>query len=105
IDFKIDDNKVGTMDGDGLIAIENTELFAVPMFGPITPLIGEIVNRDKAGFQKARDAFATFKIQNGVLMTSDFHTSTRSLNFTGEGSIDLRDRTLDMTMRMNARGL
>ena len=44
-------------------------------------------------------------INDGVLSTADFSTSTRSLNFAGDGSIDMRDRTIDMTMRLNARGL
>ena len=37
--------------------------------------------------------------------TNDFQTSTTSLNFVGEGKVNLTDRSLDMVMRMNARGL
>ncbi len=58
-----------------------------------------------AGFQRAKSAFCTFKIKNGVLSTKDFQTATTSLVFVGDGAVDLKDRTLDMTMRMNARGL
>jgi hypothetical protein len=93
------------MVGTGLLALENAELFSVPMFGPLTPLIVGVLNNADAGFQHAKDAFCTFKIQNGILNSQDFQTSTSSLNFVGNGSIDMRDRTLDLTMRMNARGL
>jgi hypothetical protein len=93
------------MDGDGLLALENAELFSVPMFGPLSPLIGNVLNDDRAGYQKAKNAFCTFKIQNGILSTNDFQTSTPSLNFAGDGSVDMVNRTLDMTIRMNARGL
>ena len=93
------------MNGEGLIALEKAELFSVPMFGPLTPLIGGVLNDERAGRQQARHAFCTFRIQNGILSTNDFQTSTSSLNFAGDGSIDLKERTLDMTMRMNARGL
>lgn len=105
IEFSLTDGKVETLNGAGLIALEKAELFSVPMFGPLTPLIGGVLNDERAGFQQAKHAFCTFKIQNGVLSTNDFQTSTSSLNFAGDGSIDLKERTLDMTMRMNARGL
>ncbi len=105
IDFSLSDNKIESMVGTGLLALENAELFSVPMFGPLTPLIVGVLNNADAGFQHAKDAFCTFKIQNGILNSQDFQTSTSSLNFVGNGSIDMRDRTLDLTMRMNARGL
>ncbi len=103
--FSITDGKVETMDGEGLLALEKAELFSVPMFGPLTPLIGGVLNDDKAGIQQARAAFCTFKIKDGILASDDFRTSTHSLNFAGNGTLDMRDRTIDMTMRMNARGL
>ncbi len=105
IEFSLTDGKVETMAGEGLLALEKAELFSVPMFGPLTPLIGGVLNDQRAGFQQAKHAFCTFKIQNGILNTNDFQTSTSSLNFAGDGSVDLKERTIDMTMRMNARGL
>lgn len=105
LEFSLTNGKVETMDGEGLIALDKAELFSVPMFGPLTPLIGGVLNDDRAGFQQAKHAFCTYKIQNGIFTTTDFQTSTSSLNFAGDGSVDLKERTLDMTMRMNARGL
>lgn len=105
IDFSLTDGKVSTMDGGGLLALENAELFSVPMFGPLTPLVSGMLNDEKAGSQRAKDAFFTFKIVDGILSSNDFQTSTDSLNFTGNGNVDMNDRTVDMTMRMNARGL
>jgi hypothetical protein len=105
IEFSINDGKIESMTGNGLLAMEDAELFSVPMFGPLTPLVGGVLNDDKVGIQKAKDAFCTFQIQKGVLSTNDFQTSTSSLNFAGNGSIDMKEQTLDMTMRMNARGL
>jgi hypothetical protein len=93
------------MSGDGLFALEKTELFSVPMFGPLSPLISGVLNDRRSGFERAKNAFCTFEIRNGVLRTRDFQTTTTSLNFVGEGEVDLSARTLEMTMRMNARGL
>lgn len=105
IEFAMNGGKVETMSGEGLVAIENSELFAVPMLGPLTPLIGNVLNNENAATQRAKSAFTTFSIQNGVVSSNDFQTSTHSLNFAGEGSVDMRDQTVDFTMRMNARGL
>ncbi len=105
IEFSIDDGKVATMGGEGLLALEDTELFSVPMFGPLTPLIGGVLNDPSAVTQMAKNAFCTFKIQDGILASKDFQTATRSLNFAGEGAVDMNTRTIDMIIRMNARGL
>jgi hypothetical protein len=85
--------------------LENAELFSVPMFGPLTPLVGGVLNDENAGVQRAKDAFCTFEIEDGILITKDFQTSTNSLNFAGNGSVNMKEQTLDMTMRLNARGL
>jgi hypothetical protein len=105
IEFSLNDSKIETMAGSGLLALKDAELFSVPMFGPLTPLVGGVLNDDKIGIQKAKDAFCTFRIQNGILSSNDFQTSTNSLDFAGNGAIDMKEQTLDMTMRMNARGL
>jgi len=105
IGFSLVDGKVETMGGEGLLALENTELFSVPMFGPLTPLIGDVVNNESAGTQMAKNAFCTFTIKDGILTSHDFQTSTRSLNFAGDGSVNMAAQTIDMIVRMNARGL
>ncbi len=105
INFSLNDNKVETMAGTGLLALEDAELFSVPMFGPLTPLVGGVLNDENAGVQRAKDAFCTFEIKDGILSSRDFQTTTNSLNFAGNGSVDMKQQTLDMTMRLNARGL
>jgi hypothetical protein len=105
LEFALTDGKVETMDGEGLFAIEKTELFAVPMFGPLSQVVSGVLNDRRAGFERAKEAFCTFTIRDGILTTRDFQTATTSLNFAGDGSVNLKERTLDMTMRLNARGL
>lgn len=105
LDFSIHDGKVETMNGEGLFALEKTELFSVPMFGPLSPLVGGVLNDKRAGFERAKSAFCTFRIEDGILSTRDFRTATKSLTFAGDGKVNMMERTLDMTMRMNARGL
>lgn len=105
IEFSMTDGKVETMNGTGLLGLEKAELFSVPIFGPLSPLISGVLNDRRSGFERAKSAFCNFTIKDGLLSTQDFRTSTTSLTFAGEGSVDLKELTLDMTMRMNARGL
>ena len=105
LDFSLTDGRVETMAGRGLFALEKTELFSVPMFGPLSPLVSGVLNDRRAGFERAKSAFCNFQIKDGVLATHDFRTSTSSLTFVGDGTVDLAERQLDMTIRMNARGL
>lgn len=105
LDFSLTNGDIATLDGSGLLGLEKAELFSVPMFGPLSPLIGAVLNNRRSGFERARSAFLNFRIEDGVLRTRDFRTQTKSLSFAGDGEVDLRDLTFDMTMRMNARGL
>jgi AsmA-like C-terminal region len=105
LEFGYIDDKLETMSGSGLLAVEKSVLFDAPILGPLSPLVAAVVGGRHAGFERARSAFCTFTIKDGVLHTKDFHTATTSLVFAGDGSVDLNNRTLDMTLRVDARGL
>jgi hypothetical protein len=105
IDFEHHGEAAASLGGEGLIALEDGELFSVPIFGPLSPVLSAVLANRKAGFQEAKDAFCTFTVKEGVLRTEDFLTTTPSLVFTGDATADLNRLTLDMTIRMNARGL
>jgi AsmA-like C-terminal region len=105
IKIKGDKNGTNTLTGDGQSTLVNGELFAVPIFGPLSPLIAGIVGDRRVGFERAENASATFTIKKGLLEFADFKTATGNLKFTGNGICDLDKKTLDMTIRMNARGL
>jgi hypothetical protein len=104
IEFELKSGRVETMNGKGLVALENAELFSVPMFGPLSHLISGVLQDKRAGFERAKSMFCNFVIRNGVIETRDFSSFTRSLTFTGDGSVDMRDQTMNMTMRMNTHG-
>ncbi len=105
IEFSIADNDIATLGGKGHAAFQDAHLFAVPILGPLSPLIAAIVDDRRTGYERAKDAFLTFHIEDGVIRSYDFRTTTTSLAFTGDGEVDLNDNSLDMTMRVNARGL
>ena len=105
IEFTIPNGSVTEMNGEGLLALEKAELFSVPMFGPLSKVMAKVLDDDRAGFERAKSAFCTFVIRKGILRTRDFQTATNSITFAGEGSVDLSERTIDFTIRLNARGL
>jgi hypothetical protein len=105
IKFELTEPGAAGLGGRGHIALEDGALFDVPVFGPLSPVISGVLGRPKAGFQEATDAFCHFEIENGVMRTADFLTTTPSMVFTGDGVADLNRRLLRMTIRMNARGL
>nr|WP_246417971.1 AsmA-like C-terminal region-containing protein [Haloferula luteola] len=104
-DFSLKGDQVSGLDAQGHLAIEDSQLFDVPILGPLSPVVATVLGNRKAGFQEASSAFFTFNVEEGVLHSHDFLTTTPSLVFTADGSADLNDQTLDMTVRMNARGL
>lgn len=104
IDFTSVPGHTNALQGKGVVGLRNGQLFHVPIFGPLSPPIGGVLGK-KFSHEQARDASATFVLRNGVAYTKDFLTSTPSTTFVGEGKIDLVNKRVDMTMRMNARGL
>ena len=104
-EFRGTSGDVRTLNGTGAIGLEHGHLFFVPVLGPLSPILGDILGDKRSSHEEARDASCTFAVKDGVFLTRDFLTSTPSTVFTGDGSIDLRRKTIDMTIRMNARGL
>lgn len=103
--FSTPTSRLADLDGEGSLALTDGELFAVPIFGPLSPIISSVLGNERAGFEHARDAFCTFRLQHGILTTSDFFTETPSVVFAGDGTVNLATRTLDLTMLLDARGL
>jgi hypothetical protein len=98
-------DKVETMSGTGLAALEDSVLFSAPIAGPLSSVIATVLDNQRVGFEQAKDAFLTFTIKDGILHTRDFHTSTKSLVFAADGWVDLSKLVLDANVRVNARGL
>lgn len=104
IDFSGTVGDTRSLKGSGVIGLRNGQLFHVPVFGPLSAPLGGILGKHFS-HEQARNASATFVIRRGTILSNDFLTSTPSTVFTGEGQLDLAKETLDMTVRMNARGL
>ena len=105
IDFDGEDDNMRKFNAKGSLGLEKGNLFSVPMLGPISKLVGIALGKRNPTEEKAKDASCTYVIRNGIVYSNDFIATTRSLKFTGEGSLDLHKKEINLLMRMNARGL
>ncbi len=94
-----------SLQGSGTCMMKHGQLFTVPIFGPLSTLLASLFDEQVAGIQSATDAKSDFMIHNGLLTFDDFQTHTSTLKFSGFGQIDLPNMSMDMTMKLNTRGL
>ncbi len=90
------------MRGTGKIKVSNGDVFAIPVFGPLSGLISAII--PGAGYSVAKEATASFTIREGVIKTDDFKVSGKLFGMVGKGEIFFLDDKLDFDVRMNAKG-
>lgn len=90
--------------GSGELALHDGDIFALPILGPLSPLIDAVLPGTKAGYSKARKASATFRIRDQKFTTEDFEALTGAFIIRGEGSVELDSRRVDLLARVNTRG-
>ena len=90
------------MRGDGKVEVTNGDVFAIPVFGPLSEILNHIV--PGAGYSIARKASATFTIKDGILHTDDFEAAGKLFGMLGHGDIYFLDDKLNFEVRMNAAG-
>jgi len=92
----------------GTFALENGDLVSIPVLGPVSFIINPFISPLAGGNalnERLKDISATFQVVNGVIITDDIESLTTSLTFLGEGSINLNNDQIDITIRVNYRGL
>ncbi|MEP6955511.1 MAG: AsmA-like C-terminal region-containing protein [Chthoniobacterales bacterium] len=91
-----------TMRGTGKLRVANGNVFAIPVFGPLSGLIAAII--PGAGYSVAKEATANFTISQGVIRTEDFKVSGKLFGMVGHGDIHFLEDRLDFDVRINASG-
>jgi AsmA-like C-terminal region len=92
-----------TMAGRGDVAILNGNVFAIPLLGPLSGLLDEML--PGVGYNVARKATCSFDVQDGVITTSDLVVQGRGFSMIGGGKIYFLDDHLDFNIRVNAQGV
>ncbi len=90
--------------GSGELSLQDGDIFALPILGPLSPLIDAMLPGTKTGYSKAREATATFRISDHKFVTRDFEALTGAFIIKGEGTVELDTKRLDMQVRVNTRG-
>ena len=90
------------MEGNGSAKVTDGDVFAIPIFGPLSGLVSAII--PGAGYSLARQAKTTFTIRNGVIHTDDFKVSGKLFGMVGHGDVHFLDDKLDFDIRIDAAG-
>lgn len=104
-DFSGTAEKVNTLNGRGVLSLDRGNLFYVPIFGPLSPIMSGILGNKRNSHEKVNNLSCTFEIENGVIRTNDLLSTTDSTEINGEGFINLNDEQIDMTVRAKTKGL
>jgi AsmA-like C-terminal region len=91
------------MRGDGSLRVEDGRVFAIPILGPLSDIINKII--PGAGFQSARLATANFTVGDERINTKNLKIDGAGFSLFGYGDIFFVTDKMDMSVRINARGI
>jgi len=91
------------MRGSGNIRVEDGNVFAIPVLGPFSEILGALL--PGVGYQTARLATADFTAANEIINTKNLVIEGAGFSMYGTGDIHFMTSRLDMSMRLNARGI
>jgi AsmA-like C-terminal region len=91
------------MRGDGSLRVEDGHVFAIPILGPLSEIINKMI--PGAGFQTARLATADFSVGDEKINTKNLKVEGAGFSLYGYGDIFFVRDKMDMSVRINARGI
>jgi AsmA-like C-terminal region len=91
-----------TMRGSGKIEVSNGDVFAIPIFGPLSGILNHIV--PGSGYSIAHKASAKFTVEKGTIHTEDFEAAGSLFSMLGNGDIHFLDDKLDFNLRLDMKG-
>lgn len=102
-DFSFVANKPRLMRGAGNLLIQNGKIFAIPVLGPISPVLNLAI--PGAGYQTARRATCDFRVADGEIRTDNLNIIATGFSMIGQGSLFFVDDRMDFAVRVNAQGI
>lgn len=91
------------MSGKGNLLIRDGNVLAMPILGPLSLLLNDVI--PGLGYQSAKKATADFTVDDGVITTRDMLIQGTGFNMIGHGNIHYLDDSMDMSIRLNAQGI
>jgi hypothetical protein len=90
------------MQGSGKLEVTNGDVFAIPVFGPLSGILNSIL--PGAGYSVAHSASASFTIKHGIIHTDDFDAAGNLFRLLGHGDIYFLDDKLNFDLRIGGKG-
>lgn len=91
------------MQGEGNLLIKDGNVLALPIFGPLSSLMNDLI--PGLGNQWARRATADFTVKNGVINTQNLSIQSAGFTMLGSGDIFYLEDRMNMMVRLNVRGI
>lgn len=91
--------------GGGALYILNGNLLALPVLGPLTPVIGAILPAPIKGYNVAKEAGCTYDVADGFIVTKDVEALTSAFRINSSGNIDFIRDDIDFNAEVSVRGL
>ena len=93
-----------SIEGSGAAGLEEGNIFALPLLGPLSTVISALLPGDRIAYSVARKATCTFVVSRGRVTMNDFEAATRTFRLLVDGTVDIVRDSVDLNARVNLRG-
>jgi AsmA-like protein len=101
-DFNGNGDNARLMQGTGKLTVTDGNVFAIPVFGPLSTILGAIM--PGVGYSIARDATSDFTVKTGTIHTDNLEVAGKLFSMVGNGDIHFLDDKLDFDVRVDMKG-
>ncbi len=91
--------------GGGALIIVNGNLLALPVLGPLTPVIGAFLPSPIKGYNVAKKADCTFEVSDGFIVTENVEVESSAFRIFSRGNADFIRDDIDFNAEVRMRGL
>jgi hypothetical protein len=94
-----------TLKGGGALLIVNGNLLALPVLGPLTPVIRALLPSPIKGYNVAKEADCTFEVSDGFIVSDNIEVESSAYRVFSHGNIDFIRDDIDFNAEVRMRGL
>ena len=102
--WQIPSSHPGSLTGQGEAKLEEGNIFALPLLGPLSSLVDAIIPGEAVIYSVARTATTSFGVAGGKVSLPDFAAATGTFRLTASGAVDYLQDRVDFLARVNLRG-
>ena len=103
--FSGEEDNAKALRGEGVAIILNGNLYAVPILGPLTPLLGGFLPAPIKGYNVAKEANCTFQVADGHVYTNNLEALTATFRLVAKGNANFIEDKVEFDAQARIRGL